>query len=284
MISGFEEGDTLLEKLVYAINSQDLNKVKEILKQGGFDINEEVYKTRALVFAVEESTIEIIRELIKNGADVNLPGFEGHTALYDAILQQWIPVVKLLLENGADVNQTSPDDEGEETPLALALQMGHDVIAKLLLAQPNIQIDDKSIDMIDDTTLEIQYLIFEKLRPLEERKIAKNNATNILSMQNIETGTNMINFHDEFKHGRYYTKNTFNRLPIKNVLVGNDEYMEAKENPTTRQAIDPVNIRRYKAVVSGGGAGKRGGKGGARTRRKRGSKRKTRRGNRRGRH
>lgn len=75
------------------------------------------------------------------------------------------------------------------------------------------------------------------------RNIPKN-ATNAISFEPIENNTNMINFHDEFSHGRYYTKNTFNKLALKN---------GKKENPYTKQKINASNAKKYKSHLVGGG-------------------------------
>ncbi len=64
------------------------------------------------------------------------------------------------------------------------------------------------------------------------------NATNEITMEPITEGTNMVNFHDEFDQGRYYTKTTYNRMN--------------KRNPYTRRNIRPNNITAYKARMKGG--------------------------------
>jgi hypothetical protein len=46
----------------------------------------------------------------------------------------------------------------------------------------------------------------------------------------------MVNFDDEFKHGRYYKRSTFNSLP------------NPKKNPLTRKQIEI--IRTYKANIN----------------------------------
>lgn len=68
------------------------------------------------------------------------------------------------------------------------------------------------------------------------------NAENSISMNAIENGTNMVNFHDEFGHGRYYKASTFN-----SIRRNNDTRL--KHNPSTRQPIAPTNITRYRARV-----------------------------------
>ena len=76
-----------------------------------------------------------------------------------------------------------------------------------------------------------------KLRhgPLEERRIPAT-ATNAVTFEAIENGTRMVDFHSEFEHGRFYTQQTFDRLP------------EPKLNPYTRRPITTTTM--YKAQKS----------------------------------
>lgn len=64
---------------------------------------------------------------------------------------------------------------------------------------------------------------------------------NATSYETIENGANMVNFHGEFGHGRYYTKNTFNQLQ-------SHIYSGKKKNPFTQQNIEPGNVVRYRAI------------------------------------
>ena len=66
------------------------------------------------------------------------------------------------------------------------------------------------------------------------------NATNAITFEPIEEGTNMVNFHGESESGRYYTRETYNSLT------------EPKRNPYTRSIIKPSNVISYKARVKGG--------------------------------
>ena len=58
----------------------------------------------------------------------------------------------------------------------------------------------------------------------------------------------MVNFHDEYKYGRYYTRKNFNGI-ITN------RNTQKKRNPTTRQPIETSNAKRYRAhIVKKGGS------------------------------
>ncbi len=65
------------------------------------------------------------------------------------------------------------------------------------------------------------------------------NAINAVTMEPIEEGQNMVNFHGESELGRYYTQNTYHAL-------------KDKKNPFTRRNIKPRNLVFYKAKVKGG--------------------------------
>ncbi len=65
------------------------------------------------------------------------------------------------------------------------------------------------------------------------------NAKNAITMDPIEEGQTMVNFHGEFDQGRYYTKNTYNSI-------------NPKRNPYTRQNILPKNVIHYRAHLQGG--------------------------------
>lgn len=64
-------------------------------------------------------------------------------------------------------------------------------------------------------------------------------ATNAITYDPIANGTNMVNFHGEFDHGRYYKRNTFAQLP-----AGPNG---RKRNPYTQQNI--MNTRSYRARI-----------------------------------
>lgn len=70
-------------------------------------------------------------------------------------------------------------------------------------------------------------------------------STNVVSLDDIREGDEMVNFHGEHGFGRYYKQSTFNQLPIMNSYL-------YKKNPTTRATITRNNVRKYKAHLVGG--------------------------------
>ncbi len=71
-------------------------------------------------------------------------------------------------------------------------------------------------------------------------------ASNAIVFNKIQEGNNMIDFHDEYKYGRYYKQSTYN-----------DYIKPTRENPFTRKSLSSKNIQRYKAKFSGGKRTKR---------------------------
>ena len=65
------------------------------------------------------------------------------------------------------------------------------------------------------------------------------NAENAITMNAIQNGNNMVNFHGEYNLGRYYKKGTYN------------SFREPKKNPYTRRNIASTNAVQYKAKVGG---------------------------------
>jgi hypothetical protein len=95
---------------------------------------------------------------------------------------------------------------------------------------------------------------------LETRNLPVN-AINTITYEPIANSTEMVNFHNEFGHGRYYTRETYNQMPI-----GPNG---RKRNPYTQQNI--TEIRSYTGRIPAAAVGGRKQK----TRSKRRSSRKT---------
>ena len=74
--------------------------------------------------------------------------------------------------------------------------------------------------------------------PVLETVALPPGATNVITMDDIASGDEMINFHGERNRGRYYKKSTYNSLTSNRGV---------KKNPFTRAIIEPQNVKRYKA-------------------------------------
>lgn len=76
-------------------------------------------------------------------------------------------------------------------------------------------------------------LFLTRYGPVEVRKIPAD-AENAVTFEQIPDGERMVNFHDEYKHDRYYTQSTYEKLPVP------------KMNPYTRKAIESYKVYQAK--------------------------------------
>ena len=79
----------------------------------------------------------------------------------------------------------------------------------------------------------------------ELRDIPRN-SQNVITMNNIQDGNRMINFHDRYRYGQFFKKSTYNSLP----RTPETNFM--KVNPFTREPIDENYVRPYTARIVGG--------------------------------
>lgn len=89
--------------LIHAI-IQKQNKIIKYLIEIGIDVNElDDENDNALIFASHNGNTTVIKMLLKAGADIDIRGYEKRTALFNAVAQNRGPAVKMLLRAGADV-------------------------------------------------------------------------------------------------------------------------------------------------------------------------------------
>jgi ankyrin repeat protein len=93
-----------------------------------------------LRLAALEGNAEKVRSLIEGGADIDAMAPDGHTPLLDAAREGHVEVVEVLLEAGADPRIV---DQGnmKATPAHKAGYMGHADVARLLVADPRLELD-----------------------------------------------------------------------------------------------------------------------------------------------
>jgi hypothetical protein len=88
--------------------------------------------------------------LLERGVDINTRNGNGETALRIAAVNNDVPATRFLLDKGADPNMA---DNTGRTPLSRAAGEGFNVLLKLLLAAPGIDVDAQKID--GDTALRL---------------------------------------------------------------------------------------------------------------------------------
>lgn len=121
---GEKEISNLLEKveietdrLLAAIDSNDLNSVKASLHRGASIGTRDVRLDSPLHRAAQSNFTEIASILIANGASVHAKNYLGETPLHSAAMRGFLPMMKILIEHGANINAV---DERRQTPMDLA--------------------------------------------------------------------------------------------------------------------------------------------------------------------
>jgi ankyrin repeat protein len=133
-----DERDSIgMTPLHRAARDGNIEKLRELLEQGGADVNAQVrskeerspeWGSTPLHYAVRDGHIDVVRLLIEKGADVNAANDRGVTPLHRAIYN--VQIAKLLLDAGAKVDAA---DERGETPLHWSAMDGApDTVALLL--------------------------------------------------------------------------------------------------------------------------------------------------------
>jgi ankyrin repeat protein len=84
---------------------------------------------RALFYAIEKSNLVYAQKVLSMNFDPNLHHDNGYTPLAYAAMKGSAPMIELLLRNGADISQSTKEGD---TPVELALRMGHNEVADLL--------------------------------------------------------------------------------------------------------------------------------------------------------
>jgi len=132
--------------LLDAVAIDDADKVGYALGAGANVNAKDNDGNTALILAsghYGHQTTEVVELLLKNGANVNYDdgGQQAHgPALLFAADRGLIEIMELLLDNNANVNST---DSANTTTLMIASGMGYYDIVKLLLKQPNINVNAK---------------------------------------------------------------------------------------------------------------------------------------------
>ncbi|XP_031630464.1 myotrophin [Contarinia nasturtii] len=97
------------DSIIWAIKNGDLDQVKELIEQNGFNVNQQITTRAPIHYAADYGQSDVLRYLINKGADVNTRDKHGITPILAATWEGHTNCVRILLENGADKSITTPD-------------------------------------------------------------------------------------------------------------------------------------------------------------------------------
>jgi len=138
----------LNKDFIYAVISNNLDKVENLLKEGA-DINITYSKATdsdngsitPVLYAASYGYTKLLEFLVDKGADLNLTDSQGNNPLLGATIRDNYANVKFLLDKGANIN--AKDNDGN-TSLMIASRQGYRKIVDLLINK------DAKIDEIDN--------------------------------------------------------------------------------------------------------------------------------------
>lgn len=128
-----ENGDIQM-KLINAIQANDVNSVKALFQDQGFDLNSFLnLKGQSPVHqAAALGRVSILKILVKENANLNQPDFQGNTPLMLAVQAQREKTVSFLIDHGAKIEMKRND--GADASL-IASKLANKEIQKLVQAK-----------------------------------------------------------------------------------------------------------------------------------------------------
>ena len=131
--------------IFYAAQKGHLDVVKVLLGAEGIDVNaaESSFGHTPLKIAAENGHLDVVKVFVElEGVDINQVDGNGQTVLFIASGNGHLDVVKVLLgmEGINVINQATATEDGY-TPLAASILAGRTDVARLLLQQPNIDVN-----------------------------------------------------------------------------------------------------------------------------------------------
>jgi hypothetical protein len=98
-----------------------------------------------LLDAASEGDLQQVDNALHNDANINVKDDEtGFTALHEATVNGYADIVRFLISKGAHINAKDSD---RLTPLYRAITYEKPTMVKLLLSQPNIQVDKSYLEL-----------------------------------------------------------------------------------------------------------------------------------------
>jgi ankyrin repeat protein len=128
-----------LYPIAYAVNSQNANLLKILIKNGA-DVNTHFtvdnYKITPMVLAITSHNCSIVKLLIENGAYINefyIVGDDKISYFELVVITNEDDITKLFIENGANINIYSEINGLKRTALNFAIETGNLKLVNLLI-------------------------------------------------------------------------------------------------------------------------------------------------------
>ncbi len=168
--------------LMVAAGRADLEMVRYLLNHCRA-IKPDRYRRTALTHACMNGAAAVAAFLLRAGVPVASAGAgragadsSGNTDLHYACAYGWFHCVRVLLEAGADINAAN---DWRLTPVGAALRKGHGGIARFLLEQPGVDVNQRDeegktvlLSLVSDAGQEMPLTLelLEEVRDLVERR------------------------------------------------------------------------------------------------------------------
>ncbi len=129
------------ESLAYAVQKNDLKKVKELV-DGGRAVDElDPSGYTPLQLAARSGFQPMVEYLLSKGAEVNFQSSDGYTPLKEAVTYRKAAMAEMLIAKGADINFV---DTSGASILYYAAQAGDQTLVKLLLSK-KVALEQKTV-------------------------------------------------------------------------------------------------------------------------------------------
>lgn len=124
--------------LIAAVQNEDTGTIRKLIQDGADPNTRNAEDETVLMAAAKKGLLKAAQALVSGGADIDSSGPHGRTPLIYATYSN-SGVTQLLLKRGADVQKHDVDGM---TPLLYAAKQGQSEVAKLLLDNPGVSVDD----------------------------------------------------------------------------------------------------------------------------------------------
>ena len=157
---------------------------------------------------------DIVLDLLgTDNIDWSIVSNDGSTALIMAAFSGFVDSVDYILDWGRDGILNGVDNMEAYVNIRDSYGMSAYNYMETYDEEGHFQIRKEMLEKLCDLGADDCHL---KIENIGEKIITTKDPADTYTHNNIKNGNNMVNFNDEFKYGRYYTKASFNIFPKKN--------------------------------------------------------------------